>query len=168
MFHKSGARKSFAGRVESMWEIDWVFFTSSSSVQLLAAGTLCREQARQCDLPEFCTGKSPHCPTNFYQMDGTPCESGQAYCYNGMCLTYQEQCQQLWGPGKDSPTENVPPPAPPLPSQPPPSCPQDSLDPWLQNHISRYSLFIPPWLRVDFQRETMDGILLVPWCFKFL
>uniref|UniRef100_A0A8D0VPT9 ADAM metallopeptidase domain 19 n=2 Tax=Sus scrofa TaxID=9823 RepID=A0A8D0VPT9_PIG len=66
--------------------------------KLLAPGTLCREQARQCDLPEFCTGKSPHCPTNFYQMDGTPCEGGQAYCYNGMCLTYQEQCQQLWGP----------------------------------------------------------------------
>ncbi|XP_049730173.1 disintegrin and metalloproteinase domain-containing protein 19 isoform X2 [Elephas maximus indicus] len=67
--------------------------------KLLAPGTMCREQARQCDLPEFCTGKSPHCPTNFYQMDGTPCEGGQAYCYNGMCLTYQEQCQQLWGPG---------------------------------------------------------------------
>uniref|UniRef100_A0A5F9DKV2 ADAM metallopeptidase domain 19 n=1 Tax=Oryctolagus cuniculus TaxID=9986 RepID=A0A5F9DKV2_RABIT len=67
--------------------------------KLLAPGTPCREQARQCDLPEFCTGKSPHCPTNFYQMDGTPCEGGQAYCYNGMCLTYQEQCQQLWGPG---------------------------------------------------------------------
>ncbi|XP_060054041.1 disintegrin and metalloproteinase domain-containing protein 19 isoform X2 [Erinaceus europaeus] len=67
--------------------------------KLLAPGTLCREQARQCDLPEFCTGKSPHCPTNLYQMDGTPCEGGQAYCYNGMCLTYQEQCQQLWGPG---------------------------------------------------------------------
>ncbi|XP_058400825.1 disintegrin and metalloproteinase domain-containing protein 19 [Diceros bicornis minor] len=67
--------------------------------KLLAPGTLCREQARQCDLPEFCTGESPHCPTNFYQMDGTPCENGQAYCYNGMCLTYQEQCQQLWGPG---------------------------------------------------------------------
>ncbi|XP_016065026.1 PREDICTED: disintegrin and metalloproteinase domain-containing protein 19 [Miniopterus natalensis] len=67
--------------------------------KLQAPGTLCRQQARQCDLPEFCTGKSPHCPTNFYQMDGTPCEGGQAYCYNGMCLTYQGQCQQLWGPG---------------------------------------------------------------------
>ncbi|XP_012585574.1 PREDICTED: disintegrin and metalloproteinase domain-containing protein 19 isoform X1 [Condylura cristata] len=67
--------------------------------KLLAPGTMCRKQERKCDLPEFCTGTSPHCPTNFYQMDGTPCESGQAYCYNGMCLTYQEQCRQLWGPG---------------------------------------------------------------------
>lgn len=55
---------------------------------------------RQCDLPEFCTGTSPHCPTNLYQIDGTPCEGGQAYCYNGMCLTYQEQCRQLWGNGE--------------------------------------------------------------------
>ncbi|XP_055969029.1 disintegrin and metalloproteinase domain-containing protein 19 [Sorex fumeus] len=67
--------------------------------RLLAPGTPCRTRARQCDLPEFCTGTSPHCPTNYYQMDGTPCEGGQAYCYNGMCLTYQQQCQQLWGPG---------------------------------------------------------------------
>ncbi|KAM5298294.1 disintegrin and metalloproteinase domain-containing protein 19 [Ctenodactylus gundi] len=67
--------------------------------KLLAPGTICRKQGQQCDLPEFCTGKSPHCPTNFYRMDGTSCEDGQAYCYNGMCLTYQEQCQQLWGPG---------------------------------------------------------------------
>ncbi|XP_069850012.1 disintegrin and metalloproteinase domain-containing protein 19 [Dipodomys merriami] len=66
--------------------------------KLVAPGTLCREQAGQCDLPEFCTGKSPHCPSNFYQMDGTPCESGQAYCYIGMCLTYHDQCQRLWGP----------------------------------------------------------------------
>lgn len=91
-------------------------FSSGSLAQLLAPGTLCREQARQCDLPEFCTGKSPHCPTNFYQMDGTPCEGGQAYCYNGMCLTYQEQCQQLWGPGKAL-LGSTALPSPPLPSQ---------------------------------------------------
>lgn len=77
--------------------------------QLVAPGTLCRPQARQCDLPEFCTGKSPHCPTNFYQMDGTSCEGGQAYCYNGMCLTYQAQCEQLWGPGKWAGSALVPP-----------------------------------------------------------
>ncbi|XP_021096262.1 disintegrin and metalloproteinase domain-containing protein 19 isoform X4 [Heterocephalus glaber] len=67
--------------------------------KLVAPGTQCRDQAQQCDLPEFCTGRSPFCPTNFYMMDGTLCEDGQAYCYNGMCLTYREQCQQLWGPG---------------------------------------------------------------------
>ncbi|XP_007653484.2 disintegrin and metalloproteinase domain-containing protein 19 [Ornithorhynchus anatinus] len=67
--------------------------------KLMAPGTLCREQSQQCDLSEYCTGKTPLCPTNFYKMDGTPCEGEQAFCYNGMCLTYQQQCQQLWGPG---------------------------------------------------------------------
>ncbi|KAF7249564.1 Disintegrin and metalloproteinase domain-containing protein 19 [Varanus komodoensis] len=67
--------------------------------KLVSPGTLCREQARPCDLPEYCTGKSPFCPANFYQLDGTPCEDGRAYCYSGMCLTYEQQCLQLWGRG---------------------------------------------------------------------
>uniref|UniRef100_A0A670IIW9 ADAM metallopeptidase domain 19 n=1 Tax=Podarcis muralis TaxID=64176 RepID=A0A670IIW9_PODMU len=67
--------------------------------KLISPGTLCREQARPCDLPEYCTGKSPFCPANFYQLDGTPCASGRAYCYSGMCLTYEQQCLQLWGYG---------------------------------------------------------------------
>lgn len=99
LFHGSDAHEPLLGGLRTGGRLT-LSPASCSSAQLLAPGTLCREQARQCDLPEFCTGKSPQCPTNFYQMDGTPCEDGQAYCYNGMCLTYQEQCQQLWGPGK--------------------------------------------------------------------
>ncbi|KAH0629881.1 hypothetical protein JD844_012338 [Phrynosoma platyrhinos] len=67
--------------------------------KLIPPGTLCRDQARPCDLPEYCTGKSPFCPANFYQLDGTPCADGRAYCYSGMCLTYGQQCLQLWGSG---------------------------------------------------------------------
>ncbi|XP_062826306.1 disintegrin and metalloproteinase domain-containing protein 19 isoform X2 [Anolis carolinensis] len=67
--------------------------------KLIAPGSLCRDQARSCDLPEYCTGKSPFCPANFYQLDGTPCADGRAYCYSGMCLTYEQQCSQLWGYG---------------------------------------------------------------------
>ncbi|XP_060096226.1 disintegrin and metalloproteinase domain-containing protein 19 [Heteronotia binoei] len=67
--------------------------------KLISPGTLCREQSRPCDLPEYCTGKSPFCPANFYQLDGTPCANGRAYCYSGMCLTYEQQCLQLWGNG---------------------------------------------------------------------
>ncbi|XP_052540602.1 disintegrin and metalloproteinase domain-containing protein 19 isoform X1 [Tympanuchus pallidicinctus] len=67
--------------------------------KLMSPGTLCREKSGLCDLPEYCTGQSPFCPSNSYQIDGTSCEGGKAYCYNGMCLTYKDQCLQLWGPG---------------------------------------------------------------------
>ncbi|XP_074131678.1 disintegrin and metalloproteinase domain-containing protein 33 isoform X1 [Sminthopsis crassicaudata] len=66
---------------------------------LKPAGTLCREGAGDCDLPEFCTGTSPHCPANVYLLDGSPCAGGTAYCRDGMCPTHEGQCQQLWGPG---------------------------------------------------------------------
>lgn len=68
----------------------------------MSPGTLCREKSGLCDLPEYCTGQSPFCPSNSYQIDGASCEGGKAYCYNGMCLTYKDQCLQLWGPGKDT------------------------------------------------------------------
>ncbi|XP_074086096.1 disintegrin and metalloproteinase domain-containing protein 33 isoform X1 [Macrotis lagotis] len=66
---------------------------------LKPAGTLCREGAGDCDLPEFCNGASPHCPANVYHLDGSPCAGGTAYCRDGMCPTHEGQCQQLWGPG---------------------------------------------------------------------
>ncbi|XP_010071601.1 PREDICTED: disintegrin and metalloproteinase domain-containing protein 19, partial [Pterocles gutturalis] len=67
--------------------------------KLMSPGTLCREQSGLCDLPEYCTGESPFCPANSYQIDGASCDGGKAYCYSGMCLTYTDQCLQLWGPG---------------------------------------------------------------------
>uniref|UniRef100_H2ZS15 ADAM metallopeptidase domain 19a n=1 Tax=Latimeria chalumnae TaxID=7897 RepID=H2ZS15_LATCH len=67
--------------------------------KLKVAGTMCRDPAGACDLPEYCTGASPYCPANVYLLDGSSCQYGQAYCYSGMCLTHQQQCVQLWGPG---------------------------------------------------------------------
>ncbi|XP_009706946.1 PREDICTED: disintegrin and metalloproteinase domain-containing protein 19, partial [Cariama cristata] len=67
--------------------------------KLMSPGTLCRESSGLCDLPEYCTGESPFCPPNSYQIDGASCDGGKAYCYSGMCLTYEDQCLQLWGPG---------------------------------------------------------------------
>ncbi|XP_075787141.1 disintegrin and metalloproteinase domain-containing protein 33 isoform X2 [Pelodiscus sinensis] len=69
------------------------------SCQLKTAGTMCREAAGSCDLPEYCTGASPYCPANVYLLDGSACAAGEAYCSNGMCMTHQQQCEQLWGPG---------------------------------------------------------------------
>ncbi|XP_061665172.1 disintegrin and metalloproteinase domain-containing protein 33 [Syngnathoides biaculeatus] len=67
--------------------------------KLKQAGTMCRGPAGACDLPEYCTGASPYCPANVYLLDGSSCQYGRAYCYNGMCLTHQQQCLQLWGSG---------------------------------------------------------------------
>ncbi|XP_069796233.1 disintegrin and metalloproteinase domain-containing protein 15 isoform X2 [Narcine bancroftii] len=63
------------------------------------AATLCRPALGDCDLPEFCTGSSPHCPSNVFLRNGLPCHGSQAYCYNGACLTLEAQCEALWGPG---------------------------------------------------------------------
>ncbi|XP_068164086.1 disintegrin and metalloproteinase domain-containing protein 33 [Antennarius striatus] len=67
--------------------------------KLKQAGSMCRGPAGSCDLPEYCTGASPYCPTNVYLLDGSSCQSGRAYCHNGMCLTHEQQCLQLWGYG---------------------------------------------------------------------
>ncbi|XP_066529729.1 disintegrin and metalloproteinase domain-containing protein 12 isoform X1 [Hoplias malabaricus] len=67
--------------------------------QLKPAGTPCRESSNSCDLPEFCTGASPHCPANVYLHDGHACHNVDGYCYNGICQTHEQQCITLWGPG---------------------------------------------------------------------
>ncbi|XP_012866215.1 PREDICTED: disintegrin and metalloproteinase domain-containing protein 33 [Dipodomys ordii] len=61
-------------------------------------GTLCRRAVGDCDLPEFCTGASPHCPPDIYLLDGSPCAGGRGYCRDGTCPTLDQQCQRLWGP----------------------------------------------------------------------
>ncbi|KAK1333383.1 hypothetical protein QTO34_005766 [Cnephaeus nilssonii] len=67
--------------------------------QLKPAGTACRGAGNACDLPEFCSGASPHCPANVYLHDGHPCQGVDGYCYNGVCQTHEQQCVTLWGPG---------------------------------------------------------------------
>nr|XP_013015243.1 disintegrin and metalloproteinase domain-containing protein 33 isoform X1 [Cavia porcellus] len=66
---------------------------------LKPAGSLCRQAAGDCDLPEFCTGASPHCPPDVYLLNGWPCAGGRGYCRDGACPTLEQQCEQLWGPG---------------------------------------------------------------------
>ncbi|KAL2101769.1 hypothetical protein ACEWY4_003530 [Coilia grayii] len=66
--------------------------------QFKVAGAQCRRSDNQCDLPEFCNGSYAFCPGNFYQMDGLPCDQGQAFCYEGRCQTYDYQCKHLFGP----------------------------------------------------------------------
>lgn len=69
------------------------------SPQLKPAGTACRGPSNACDLPESCSGASPHCPANVHLHDGHPCQGVDGYCYNGVCQTHEQQCVTLWGPG---------------------------------------------------------------------
>ncbi|XP_062286492.1 disintegrin and metalloproteinase domain-containing protein 8a [Scomber scombrus] len=66
--------------------------------QLKLTGSICRPEAGDCDLAEYCTGLSASCPTDSYTQNGLPCNHGKGYCYNGECPSRQQHCKRLWGP----------------------------------------------------------------------
>ncbi|XP_053681615.1 uncharacterized protein LOC128732388 [Sabethes cyaneus] len=66
-------------------------------------GTVCREAEGECDLPEYCSGESEHCPDDVFKRDTENCDDGKAFCYKGSCRSQNDQCRLLWGPtGKSS------------------------------------------------------------------
>ncbi|KAA3680197.1 uncharacterized protein DEA37_0003312 [Paragonimus westermani] len=68
--------------------------------QLAQAGTVCRKESGDCDLPEYCDGKSQWCPVDVYKADGIGCvtEIGtQAFCVRGGCREADQWCRVLWG-----------------------------------------------------------------------
>uniref|UniRef100_A0A8C7DEX8 ADAM metallopeptidase domain 8b n=1 Tax=Oncorhynchus kisutch TaxID=8019 RepID=A0A8C7DEX8_ONCKI len=73
--------------------------TCCENCQLKQATSLCRAASSDCDLAEYCTGTSEHCPEDTFKMNGKPCNYSQGYCYNGQCPTLQQHCKRLWGPG---------------------------------------------------------------------
>jgi disintegrin/metalloproteinase domain-containing protein 28 len=73
----------------------------SASLQLKKPGVVCRAAKDECDLPEVCDGKSSHCPGDRFRVNGSPCQNGHGYCLKGKCPTLQQQCMDMWGPGKD-------------------------------------------------------------------
>ena len=56
-------------------------------------GTTCRLSSGGCDISEFCQGDSQSCPVDTYRRDGTTCNNGNDYCFDGTCQTYNSQCQ---------------------------------------------------------------------------
>ena len=70
------------------------------SLQLKKPGAVCRPAKDECDLSEMCDGKSGICPDDRYRINGFPCQNGKGYCLMGTCPTLQEQCTELWGPGR--------------------------------------------------------------------
>lgn len=66
--------------------------------QLKPTGSVCRPKTGDCDLAEYCTGRSASCPTDAYTQNGLSCNHGQGYCYNGQCPSRKQHCMRLWGP----------------------------------------------------------------------
>ncbi|XP_041829619.1 zinc metalloproteinase-disintegrin-like 2d isoform X2 [Melanotaenia boesemani] len=70
------------------------------SCQFREAGSVCRNSAGGCDLPEYCTGESQDCPEDVFQMNGKPCyNQAPGFCYNGQCPTREQHCWRLFGDG---------------------------------------------------------------------
>ena len=61
--------------------------------QLKEYGTPCRASNGSCDIAELCHGNSPECPADHYIRDGTECDGGNHFCFEGICQTLQSQCQ---------------------------------------------------------------------------
>ncbi|XP_007528506.2 disintegrin and metalloproteinase domain-containing protein 20 [Erinaceus europaeus] len=70
--------------------------TCCKDCKFLPPGTLCRQQVSECDLPEWCSGKSRHCPEDVYMQDGIPC-GANAHCYHARCRSHDEQCRGIFG-----------------------------------------------------------------------
>ena len=54
-------------------------------------------QTSECDLPEFCSGTSTECSSDVYLQNGQSCRNGNGSCYDGACLTHDDQCKTLYG-----------------------------------------------------------------------
>ncbi|XP_030343376.1 disintegrin and metalloproteinase domain-containing protein 9-like [Strigops habroptila] len=63
------------------------------------AGAECRSKMDFCDLPEYCNGSDAYCPEDVYIMNGYPCSNMKAYCYYGVCQSFDSQCESIYGKG---------------------------------------------------------------------
>ncbi|XP_012518375.1 PREDICTED: disintegrin and metalloproteinase domain-containing protein 7 [Propithecus coquereli] len=67
--------------------------------QIKEAGSTCRPAKDECDFPEVCTGHSPACPKDQFQVNGFPCKNAEGYCFMGKCPTRDDQCSELFADG---------------------------------------------------------------------
>ena len=66
---------------------------NSRTCQLQSYGTMCRVSTGSCDIEEYCSGESHDCPVDTHLRDGSTCNNGSDYCFNGTCQTLDSQCQ---------------------------------------------------------------------------
>uniref|UniRef100_A0AAY4DWA7 ADAM metallopeptidase domain 28 n=1 Tax=Denticeps clupeoides TaxID=299321 RepID=A0AAY4DWA7_9TELE len=74
--------------------------------KIVPRNTECRKKRDDCDLPEYCDGKSAGCPEDVFAVNGHPCQDEKGYCYNGQCPQRENQCVKMWGPGTVLGTQN--------------------------------------------------------------
>ncbi|KPM10617.1 disintegrin and metalloproteinase domain-containing protein 12-like protein [Sarcoptes scabiei] len=65
--------------------------------KIITSKMVCRSSKSRCDVPEVCDGVSALCPKDLYQLDGTECLEGFAYCYQGKCQSRENRCRLIWG-----------------------------------------------------------------------
>eukprot|EP00731_Ephydatia_muelleri_P013616 Em0007g926a len=68
-----------------------------SKCQFVSYGTQCRAASGECDIAEYCGGRSSDCPPDRRVQDGTSCSKGVGYCYSGSCPTVDSQCKYFYG-----------------------------------------------------------------------
>ncbi|XP_028269685.1 zinc metalloproteinase-disintegrin-like brevilysin H2a [Parambassis ranga] len=57
----------------------------------------CRRKQDDCDLAEYCDGKSATCPEDVFAVNGLLCDKGRGYCYDGKCPQRSNQCIKMYG-----------------------------------------------------------------------
>ncbi|XP_042344180.1 disintegrin and metalloproteinase domain-containing protein 28 [Plectropomus leopardus] len=57
----------------------------------------CRRKQDDCDVSEYCDGKSATCPEDVFAVNGLPCDGDLGYCYNGQCPQKTNQCVRMYG-----------------------------------------------------------------------
>uniref|UniRef100_A0A8D0MGM2 Disintegrin and metalloproteinase domain-containing protein 25-like n=1 Tax=Sus scrofa TaxID=9823 RepID=A0A8D0MGM2_PIG len=75
---------------------DCAFGLCCEECSFMPAGSMCRKEENECDLPEWCNGTSHQCPEDVYMQDGTSCTGG-GYCYEKRCNNHNEQCRKIFG-----------------------------------------------------------------------
>ncbi|CAB1320018.1 unnamed protein product, partial [Coregonus sp. 'balchen'] len=63
--------------------------------KIMASSTECRSKHDDCDLAEYCTGKSADCPEDVFSVNGISCDRGRGYCLNGQCPQHHGQCMKI-------------------------------------------------------------------------
>ncbi|OBS82810.1 hypothetical protein A6R68_23203, partial [Neotoma lepida] len=67
--------------------------------RIKAIDTLCRKKRDECDFEEYCNGTYSYCGPDTYLRNGEYCNSGESFCYGGVCRSSDQQCMKLLGKG---------------------------------------------------------------------